>query len=129
MVYLLILIALLGCMATLDARHRLFFFRRPIAASTVTALGLAYFLAWDIWAIELGIFLHRDSPLMTGIMLGPELPLEEAFFLVFLCYLTMVVFTGLLAWSRHRQPYRQPHQQRHQQPRQDRRARRAEVNG
>lgn len=33
---------------------------------------------------------------MTGIMLAPELPLEEAFFLFFLSYLTMVLFTGLV---------------------------------
>ena len=49
-----------------------------------------------------GIFLHRDSPLMTGIMLAPELPLEEAFFLFFLSYLTMVLFTGLVQLLRWR---------------------------
>ena len=32
---------------------------------------------------------------MLGIELAPHLPLEEAFFLAFLCYLTMVLF-GLL---------------------------------
>ena len=34
---------------------------------------------------------------MTGIMLAPQLPLEEAFFLAFLCYQTMILFTGALA--------------------------------
>jgi hypothetical protein len=28
---------------------------------------------------------------MTGIELAPELPLEELFFIVFLCYLTLVL--------------------------------------
>lgn len=100
MLYLFILLALLGCMTLLDARFRLFFWARPFAALLVTAIGLGYFLAWDLWAISAGIFFHRDSPLMTGIMLAPELPLEEPVFLLFLVYQTMVIFTGFLTWRR-----------------------------
>ena len=96
MIYLGTLLLVIGCMALLDWRHRLFFFRRPLAATVVMVAGMVYFLGWDLWAIDLGIFLHRDSPLMTGIMLAPELPLEEAFFLFFLSYLTMVLYTGLV---------------------------------
>lgn len=96
MIYLLILLALLGCMCLLDARYKLFFFNRPLAAFLVLASGLAYFLIWDIWAIAEGIFLHRPSPLMTGIMVADQLPLEEVFFLTFLCYQTMILFTGAL---------------------------------
>ena len=96
MIYLGTLLLVIGCMVLLDWRHRLFFFRRPVAASLVMVACMVYFLGWDLWAIDLGIFLHRDSPLMTGIMLAPELPLEEAFFLFFLSYLTIVLFTGLV---------------------------------
>jgi len=39
---------------------------------------------------------------MTGIMLAPQLPLEEAFFLLFLCYQTMILFTGIVALLRRR---------------------------
>lgn len=95
MIYLLILLALLGCMCALDARYRLFFFARPLAAAIVLAAGLAYFLIWDLWAIAEGIFLHLPSPLMTGIMVAEQLPLEEVFFLAFLCYQTMILFTGI----------------------------------
>ncbi|MBM6620684.1 lycopene cyclase domain-containing protein [Micrococcaceae bacterium RIT802] len=100
MVYLLLLLVLVACMALLDARFRLFFWARPVAAALVTAIGLGYFLSWDLWAISLGIFLHRESSLMTGIMLAPELPLEEPVFLLFLVYQTMILFTGFLAWRR-----------------------------
>ncbi|WP_417234220.1 lycopene cyclase domain-containing protein [Arthrobacter sp.] len=100
MPYLLLLLVLLGCMVLLDARFRLFFWARPVAAAIVTVLGLGYFLGWDLWAISAGIFLHRESPLMTGVMLGPELPLEEPVFLLFLVYQTMVLFTGFLTWRR-----------------------------
>lgn len=96
MTYLLILLALIACMAALDARYRLFVFARPAPALLALAGGTAMFLLWDLIAIDLGIFLHRESVLMTGVMLGPQLPLEEAFFLFFLCYNTMVLFTGAL---------------------------------
>lgn len=94
MIYLSILLALLGCMVLIDARWKLFLFVKPFAGAAVLILGTAFFLAWDVWAIAAGIFLHRDSPLMTGIMIGEQLPLEEAFFLLFLCYQTMILFTG-----------------------------------
>lgn len=97
MTYLLILLALIACMAALDARYRLFVFARPLPAALALAGGTAMFLLWDVIAIDLGIFLHRESTLMTGVMLGPQLPLEEAFFLFFLCYNAMVMFTGALA--------------------------------
>ncbi|POH59795.1 lycopene cyclase domain-containing protein [Arthrobacter glacialis] len=101
MIYLIILLLLLGCMALLDARWKLFLFAHPWAAASVLAIGTAYFLVWDVAAIAAGIFLHRDSHLMTGIMIGPQLPLEEAFFLLFLCYQTMILFTGALhIWHR-----------------------------
>ncbi len=95
--YLLILLALIACMAALDARYRLFVFARPAPALLALVGGTAMFLLWDVIAIDLGIFLHRESGLMTGVMLGPQLPLEEAFFLLFLCYNAMVLFTGATA--------------------------------
>lgn len=108
MTYLLVLVAVIGCMALMDARWRLFLWRRPVAGAVVLAVGLAYFLWWDVWAIAEGIFLHRDSPLMTGIMLADQLPLEEAFFLLFLSYLTMVLFTGAVRVLEHRSARRAP---------------------
>ncbi|MGP5408527.1 lycopene cyclase domain-containing protein [Glutamicibacter ardleyensis] len=94
-IYLLILLGLLACMALIDARFKLFIFAKPLAALLSLILGTAFFLLWDVLAISQGIFLHRDSPLMTGIMVAEQLPLEEVFFLIFLCYSTMVVVTGL----------------------------------
>lgn len=94
-IYLLILLGLLACMVLIDARFKLFIFAKPLAALLSLILGTAFFLLWDVLAISQGIFLHRDSPLMTGIMVAEQLPLEEVFFLIFLCYSTMVVVTGL----------------------------------
>jgi lycopene cyclase domain-containing protein len=57
----------------------------------VLAAGLAFFLAWDLAGIGLGIF-FRGHNKTIGIELGPELPLEEPVFLLFLCYLVMNLF-------------------------------------
>ena len=94
MSYLIVLMLVIACMVLMDARWKLFVFARPLAAISVLMLGTAFFLIWDVVAIAAGIFLHRDSPHMTGIMIGEQLPLEEAFFLFFLCYQTMILFTG-----------------------------------
>ena len=71
-------------------------------ALIVLAVGLAYFLAWDVWGIVAGVFLHRESPYMTGLLVAPQLPVEEVFFLLFLSYLTMVLFTGAVRILEHR---------------------------
>jgi len=93
-VYLAALLAAIGCMLLLDRRFRLFFWRAPLAASVVTLVGTAFFLVWDVWGIALGIFLRGDGAIATGILLAPELPIEEPVFLVFLVLCTMVLFTG-----------------------------------
>ncbi|XAZ31713.1 lycopene cyclase domain-containing protein [Paenarthrobacter ureafaciens] len=93
-IYLASLLAGIVCMLLLDHRFRLFFWHDAKAATVVTAVGLAFFLAWDIAGIGLGIFLRGESAIATGILLAPELPLEEPVFLLFLILCTMVLYTG-----------------------------------
>ncbi|WP_306349485.1 lycopene cyclase domain-containing protein [Glutamicibacter sp. MNS18] len=94
MAYLLTLLVLIGCMVLLDARYRLFVFHRPVPALLSLVLGTGIFVLWDVLAIAEGIFLHLESPWMTGIMVADQLPLEEIFFLFFLCYQTMILVNG-----------------------------------
>ncbi|HRO29251.1 MULTISPECIES: lycopene cyclase domain-containing protein [Micrococcaceae] len=94
-IYLVSLLASLGCMALLDRRFRLVLWRAPRAGAVVLAVGLAFFLAWDLVAIASQHYAAGTSEAMTGIMLAPELPLEEILFILFLCYLTLVL-RGLL---------------------------------
>lgn len=101
-IYLLVLSALLGCMALLDRRFRLVFWHDARQAALTTAIGLAFFLLWDLAGIGLGIFVRAENALMTGIVLAPELPLEEVFFLAFLCYQTLVLYALLRRWFRAR---------------------------
>src|SRR5690606_14828151 len=55
-VYLLVLLASTGCMVLLDHRFRLFFFASARRAAIVLAAGVAFFLAWDVAGINLGLF-------------------------------------------------------------------------
>ncbi|GAB2876992.1 lycopene cyclase domain-containing protein [Nocardioides pacificus] len=89
--YLLAILASTFCMGLVDRRWTLFLFARPGRALIVLGAGLVLFLAWDLVAIALEIYARGESSAMTGIELAPELPLEELFFIVFLCYHTMVV--------------------------------------
>jgi len=86
-----LLLALAG-LAALDRRHRLAFWVDARRSAVCVAVGVVFFLAWDVAGLALGIFARGESPHKTGILLAPELPLEEAFFLALLCY------NALLAW-------------------------------
>ena len=104
LVYLSLLVAFTGCMLLLDWRFRLFFWRDAVSAAVVTVAGLVFFLVWDAAGIAGGIFFRGDAAVATGIVLAPELPLEEPVFLLFLSICTMVIYTGAarLLTRRHR---------------------------
>ena len=89
--YLGSLVLSLGCIVLEDRRWRLVLWpdvRRSIA---VLAAGMLLFLVWDLAALRLGLYRGGDSAGMTGVELAPDLPLEELFFIAFLCYLTLVL--------------------------------------
>jgi lycopene cyclase domain-containing protein len=103
--YLAALLVALAGMVILDRRLALFFWRGPVRAAVVLAVGLLFFLIWDLQGIRLGIFFRGETPFMTGWQWAPQLPLEEPFFLVLLCYLAMNVY-GFVSRSRHPRPER-----------------------
>ncbi|MEO7016987.1 MAG: lycopene cyclase domain-containing protein [Leifsonia sp.] len=92
--YLLALCAALGSMVLLDRRFALVFWRDARRAAAVLVTGVLFFLLWDVFGIGLGIFSRGEGRYLTGNLLLPDLPLEEVFFLTFLCYLTLVLLTG-----------------------------------
>lgn len=93
-VYLALLLLATGCMLIIDRRFRLFFWRDPAVAALITAIGTVLYLIWDIAGIANDIFFRGQTIVLTGVLLAPELPLEELFFLTFLVLCTMVIFTG-----------------------------------
>ncbi len=66
-----------------------------ITVRLVFAFGTSGVSFIEMFGIGLGIFFRGETQFMTGILIAPELPLEEVFFLTLLCYLTMNVFRGV----------------------------------
>lgn len=92
-IYLAAILLSAAGVAALDRRFRLAAWRAPWRTALAVLAGVAFFLVWDLVGIATGVFVKGDSPLYLGIDPAPELPLEELFFLAFLCYLALV------AWS------------------------------
>ena len=93
-IYLFVLLGAIGCMVLLDRRFRLFFWRGARRATIVGVIALVFFVVWDLVGIALGIFSRGATQISTGILIAPQFPLEEVFFLSFLCYLAMVLVMG-----------------------------------
>jgi lycopene cyclase domain-containing protein len=87
----LLLVSILGLVG-IDHRQKLALFRNRWATVASVAVAVIVFLVWDIVGISLGIFFRGDTPHLSGLLLGPELPLEELFFLILLSYNTLLVY-------------------------------------
>lgn len=93
--YLVALLTSLVGIGLLDHRHKLAFFGgAPGRSAVIMTVTVIFFLVWDVVGIATGVFFRGAGPWMTGILLGPELPLEELFFLMVLCYSTLVSYLG-----------------------------------
>ncbi|MEY4079323.1 MAG: hypothetical protein RIS80_1092 [Actinomycetota bacterium] len=86
--------SLLG-LGAIDFRSRFALFVYPLRTVLTLVLGILFFLVWDVVGISLGIFFKGQTQLLTGVMLAPEVPLEEIFFLAVLCYTTLLTWIGL----------------------------------
>ena len=75
-----------------DWRFKLGFSTNKKAATLATLLPLIFFLLWDGAGIALGIFFRGETSHLTGILVAPELPIEELFFLFLLNYTTLTIF-------------------------------------
>ena len=77
-----------------DFKWKMALFHNPVRAVLTLAVSVAYFLIWDVAGIALGIFFTGSTGLITGIMLAPNLPLEEPLFLLLLCYCALLLFVA-----------------------------------
>lgn len=90
-----LLVSLLG-LGAIDHRHRLAMFGSyPLRTVLCVAVGVVFFLAWDVAGIATGVFFRGAGPYQTGILIGPELPLEEVFFLTLLGYVTLLAYLAV----------------------------------
>lgn len=77
-----------------DYKWKMALFNNPSRAVLTLLVSVVYFLIWDVAGIALGIFFTGSTNLLTGIMLAPNLPLEEPFFLLLLCYCALLLFVA-----------------------------------
>ena len=95
-----LLFSILG-MGILDKRLELAFFHNARRTLITVAIGMITFVVWDLLGIQLGVFFVGPATITTGVMIAPELPLEELFFLFFLCYFTLCMYRLLeKTWRR-----------------------------
>lgn len=95
--YLAALVVSLAGLGVLDWRHRLALFVQPRRTLATLGIAVAAFLLWDLVGTGLGIFFIGPGPYQSGIVIAPEVPVEEVLFLTLLTYNTLLVW---LAWSR-----------------------------
>ncbi|MFD6176887.1 MULTISPECIES: lycopene cyclase domain-containing protein [unclassified Isoptericola] len=90
--YLGLLLGALAGTALVDRRARLVLWSaHPGRAAAVLLAGTVFFLAWDAVAIAHGFYSRGGAGTTVGVELAPHLPLEELFFVLFLCYLALVL--------------------------------------
>lgn len=86
-----LLMSLMG-LAALDWRHRLALFPETRRTLATIGLGVAFFVVWDLLGVGLGIFFRGDAPYLSGVLVAPEVPVEELLFLTLLCYQTLLLW-------------------------------------
>lgn len=97
--YLTALLVSIAGLATLDFRYRVAVFAQPLRTAATVGVTVMFFLLWDLAGVGLGIFFIGDAPYLSGLVIAPEVPVEELLFLILLTYQTLLLF---LAFSRRR---------------------------
>ena len=92
-------VSLLG-MGLIDFKHKLALFAQPARFAITIALAVTVFLIWDLVGISQGIFFRGEGAYLTGIIIAPELPLEEVFFLTLLSYTILNAYLGFAKWRK-----------------------------
>lgn len=86
-----LVISILGLVG-IDQRHKLVLWLAPASALITILFGVIFFLIWDLVGISQGVFFRGNAPHLTGLLLAPELPIEEVCFLILLCYSALIVY-------------------------------------
>lgn len=87
----LLLISILG-LGAIDFRHKLALWSAPLPTIFTVLIAVGFFLVWDVVGIANGIFFRGETPNLSGLLVAPELPLEEIFFLILLSYNTLIFY-------------------------------------
>ncbi|WP_083980084.1 lycopene cyclase domain-containing protein [Demequina salsinemoris] len=91
-IYLATLIVSLAGLVALDRRLGLALFVQPLRTAVTVGASVAFLLCWDAVGVARGIFFVGDGPYQTGVLIAPEIPLEEVLFLTLLAYQTLLLW-------------------------------------
>ena len=94
--YLAALLVSIAGMLWLDYRFRLFFWADARRAMLVAGIGVLALTLADVGGIALGIFKRGGADVATGIVIAPQLPIEEPVFLLLLILSVMICYLGAL---------------------------------
>ena len=73
----------------------------PWATALAVTASVALLLTWDVLGVRSGVFFRGQTDFMTGLLVAPEIPLEEVVFLAFLSHLALVCATGAVTFVEH----------------------------
>ena len=90
--YLIGLVVAIFCMGLIDYRYKLALWHNRRRTITTILIAVSIFVIWDILGIGLKIFFHGKSDYSLPFTILPEFPIEELFFLVLLCYTTLIIY-------------------------------------
>lgn len=93
--YLAVQLVSFAGVAVIDHRFKLAAFRAPAATVLAVTAAVALFLTWDVLGVRSGVFFRGQTDFMSGLLVAPEIPVEEIVFLAFLSYLALVCATGV----------------------------------
>lgn len=94
-IYLAGLLVSLAGLAYADFRWRLALFLAPARAIVTLVISVSVFLAWDLLGVTAGVFFPGQETFSLGLQIYPGVQLEEPFFLILLCYCTLLAFEAL----------------------------------
>ncbi|MDZ4233232.1 MAG: lycopene cyclase domain-containing protein [Dietzia sp.] len=93
--YLLVQVVSFAGILVIDHRWKLAAFRAPAAAALAVTASVALLLTWDVLGVRSGVFFRGQTDFMTGLLVAPEIPVEEVVFLAFLSHLALVCAAGV----------------------------------
>ena len=100
-VYGVSILGAIFCMGLIDYKHKYAWFKDRRRTLRTLVPAVAVFVLWDIAGIILHIFASHDNTYRSGILLGPNFPVEEILFLTLLTYTALIIWRALSEQEHH----------------------------
>ena len=102
LVYGLSLLGAIFCLGLIDYKHKYAWFKDRRRTLVTIIPAVVMFVLWDVAGIRLHVFASHSDTYRSGLLLGPNFPVEEIFFLTLLTYTALIIWRSLCERGRHR---------------------------